>query len=81
MNLLAGEDNWDCVMISGADLRKDLPGLLFEESFEETLQTGDSLPDRLGLPLLFEFKEEKVIPHLLLGKRLRVATEVALKEV
>ena len=80
MNLLAGENGRQSIMIFGADLEEHLPVGAAEEVVEKHPGGGHSLADRFGLPLLLEFDEEEVVAQLSFGQLGWIASEVFVEQ-
>ena len=80
MNLLAGEDGRQGIVIFGADLGEDGPVGVAEEVDKKLATSGQRLANGFGLPLLLEFDEEEVVAHLGLGEQRRIAAEVLVNQ-
>jgi len=80
MDLVAGENGRQFVMILGADLGEHLPVRLPEHLDEEEPGTSHGLTNGLGLPGLVGFDVQDVVPELVLPQRGRVLPEVLVDE-
>ena len=80
MDLLAGENLGQGVVIFGADLREDRPVGMPEEIDEEHAGGGAGLANGLGRPMLLELYEQEVVAQLGLGNGRRITPAVFMDE-
>lgn len=80
MNLLAGQDGGQSVVILGADLPKDGPVGVPQQVFKELTRSSDGLADGFGLPTLSKFDEQEVVAQSGLGELGGIAGEVLVDE-
>src|SRR3974390_1718200 len=80
LNLLAREHSWKCVVILGADLRKEGPVRSAEQLDKEHSGRGQSLPDAFGFPVLLQFDEKEIFAQLGFGDCGCITTEMLMNE-